>query len=100
MMSESNAPAKGLRLALATFALLAAQQASAALTLVNDPTNTINIPGLTGFVTTGDLMDGMSVTATFSGGLTQTRSWADTGPGAGGVTGSGWAYPLTVIVSW
>src|SRR5688572_25758991 len=36
-----------------------------------------NIPGLTGFATTGAMMDGMSVRAVFSGGTDETRLWAD-----------------------
>ena len=57
--------------------------------------NSISIPGLTGFMTTGDLMDGLEITATFSGGVTEAVSWADTGPGSGGATGTGWGISLT-----
>ena len=53
------------------------------------PTDTI--PGLTGFSTSGDQMSGMTVTAQFSGGLTETRSWTTTGAESGGVVGSGWS---------
>ena len=38
-----------------------------------------NIPGLTGFATTGAMMDGMQVTACFSGIGCETRGWADGG---------------------
>ncbi len=54
-----------------------------------------NIPGLTGFTTTGDLMDGMSVTACFTGNVCENRVWADTGPGSGGVTGSQWSLSVS-----
>jgi len=54
-----------------------------------------DIPGLTGFSTTGAMMDGMSVTATFLGGFSQTLSWADTGANSGGVSGTGWGLSET-----
>lgn len=53
-----------------------------------------NIPGLTGFQTTGALMDGMQVTACFSVSGCQTLSWADTGANSGGVTGNGWGLSV------
>lgn len=53
-----------------------------------------NIPGLTGFMTSGDQMDGMKVTACFTGGCGLTLIWADTGPGSGGVTGAGWSLSV------
>ena len=53
-----------------------------------------DIPGLTGFVTTGADMSGLSVRATFSNGLIETRLWTTTGPAAGGVSGSGWSLSL------
>lgn len=56
---------------------------------------TTDIPGLTGFMTTGSLMDGMQVTACFSGIGCETRAWADLGAGSGGVTGTGWGLSLT-----
>jgi hypothetical protein len=54
-----------------------------------------SIPGLTGFATTGADMDNLKVTAAFSGGLTQTLNWATTGPGSGGVTGTGWSLSVS-----
>jgi hypothetical protein len=55
-----------------------------------------NIPGLTGFATTGSMMDGLLVTACFSGIGCETRAWVDLGPpGAGGVSGTGWELSLT-----
>ncbi|MBY0507443.1 MAG: hypothetical protein K2X03_26250 [Bryobacteraceae bacterium] len=47
----------------------------------------LSINSLTGLPTTGDLMDGMIITATFSNGQTQTCVWAATGAGAGGCAG-------------
>ncbi len=70
--------------------LFCVAQANAA-TIVKDASTTVSVPGLTGFSTTGDMMDGMSVTATFAGGFSQTLAWADTGLGSGGVTGTGWS---------
>jgi hypothetical protein len=55
-----------------------------------------NIPGLTGFTTFGDQMDGMRVTACFSAaGCQATLVWADTGAGSGGVTGAGWSLSVS-----
>jgi hypothetical protein len=44
------------------------------------------IDGLTGVVTTGELMAGMTVSGLFSNGNTQTCVWAATGAGSGGCT--------------
>jgi hypothetical protein len=62
-----------------------------AATHVFDTSNTVNIPGLTGFVTTGALMTGMRVTATFTTGFTETLSWGATGVDSGGVFGTNWS---------
>lgn len=69
-------------------------QAQAAATLLTDSSTTSYITGLTQFDTHGDMMDGMSVTAYFVGGGSQTLSWTDIGANAGGVTGSGWSLSL------
>lgn len=71
-------------------------RAVAAPVLVNyDPGTTFTTAGLTGFATLGDGMVGMSVTAYFVGGGSQTLSWAATGAGSGGVTGTGWSLGLS-----
>ena len=46
----------------------------------------IAINDLTGLVTTGDLMAGMTVSGLFSNGSTQTCVWTATGAGSGGCT--------------
>jgi hypothetical protein len=61
-----------------------------AVIVYNTGPNDIDIPGLTGFATTGALMDGLEVTATFTSGFTETVVWEATGGDAGGVTGTGW----------
>lgn len=54
-----------------------------------------DIPGLTGFATTGAMMDGMTVRAVFSGGTDETRFWADlAAPESGGVTGTSWSLSM------
>ena len=61
---------------------------------------TTAIPGGT---TNGAQMAGMSVTAFFSGGTSQTGTWLATGPIAGGVTGVGWSLIEsgdTFLTSW
>ncbi len=87
------------RLSIATAAVaacLTASVASAATVTIN----TVNapetvIPGLTAFATTGANMTGLSVRATFTGGLDETLPWATTGVGAGGVTGAGWSLAVS-----
>ncbi len=79
----------------ATAACLAVTTATASSVnygTVNAPT--ADLPGLTGFQTTGADMTGLSVTATFTGGVTQTMAWSTTGAGSGGVSGTGWGLSL------
>ena len=64
----------------------AAQAASVNITTSNSPVAATT--ALTGFTTLGDMMSGMLVTATFAGGGSQTLTWATSGSGAGGVSGS------------
>jgi hypothetical protein len=53
-----------------------------------------NIPGLTGFSTTGAMMSNLQITACFSVFGCETRSWATTGAASGGVSGSGWGLSV------
>ncbi|HEX7436892.1 MAG TPA: PEP-CTERM sorting domain-containing protein [Caldimonas sp.] len=78
----------------AAVACLAGVPAQAQVTYATDGT-TANIPGLTGFATTGADMTGLNVTATFSNGFSQSLAWGTTGAGAGGVFGTGWALTLS-----
>ena len=64
--------------------------AAHAAAIVKDTTTISNIPGIASFQTTGAEMGGLSVTANFSGGFSQTLSWAPTGANSGGVSGTGW----------
>jgi hypothetical protein len=81
----------------AVAAIAAAMSAPASGAVINYFTAGVqdNIPGLTGFQTFGDMMDGMSVTACFTGIGCETRAWADTGPGSGGVSGTGWSLSVS-----
>ena len=84
-----------LRLAgLALAAALATGGAQAA-TIVKNKSSISNIPGLTGFSTTGAMMTGLAVTANFVGGFSQTLFWGTTGATSGGVVGTGWDLSLT-----
>jgi len=89
-----NAARWTLLVGVCAVALLATEPANAVIVYVEDTTNTDNIPGLTGFMTTGALMDGLTVTANFSDGFSETLPWADTGVDSGGVSGSGWSLDL------
>jgi len=82
------------RLAALAFVLGLAQGPAHAVVVITTGAATNNIPGLTGFATTGAMMDGLSVTATFASGFSQTLLWADTGAQSGGVTGAGWSLSL------
>jgi hypothetical protein len=79
--------------AVAAAALLTVSGAHAAA-VVKDNSVVSNIPGLTGFTTTGAMMTGLSVRAVFSGGTDETLLWATTGANAGGVTGTGWGLSV------
>lgn len=85
----------GLIACAATLVVLAGS-AQAALVINKDTVNNIQqAPGLTGFATTGAMMTGLSITATFTNQAAQTRLWATTGATSGGVTGTGWGLSLT-----
>lgn len=86
---------KRFSMILAALAFSAASSTQAAVTYVEDPSTTDVIPALTGFSTTGAMMDGLSVTAIFSNQFSQTLSWADTGASSGGVFGTGWSLTQT-----
>ena len=92
-----------LRLAgLALAAALATGGAQAA-TIVKDTSSTSNIPGLTGFATTGAMMTGLAVTANFVGGFSETVLWGTFGPALGGALGTGWTLSLngdTFSANW
>jgi len=69
--------------------------ATQAAVMISEGIETLGIPGLTNFATTGALMSGLRVAATFSNGLVEEEFWATTGPASGGVSGSGWGLSLT-----
>lgn len=76
--------------AAAVAATLAVGSAQSAAVIVKDVSTPVSIPGLTGFSTTGAMMNGLAVTATFSGGLSETLFWSATGATSGGVSGTNW----------
>lgn len=65
-----------------------------AAAIVKNPGTPSVIPGLTGFATSGAMMTGLSISAVFSGGLSETLSWATTGAMSGGVFGTGWSLSV------
>lgn len=79
----------GLAIGLVSLCMTSSSVAGSLTVTSNNGTTNVTT-ALTGFQTYGDMMDGMSVTAYFAGGGSETRSWTDTGSGAGGVTGTGW----------
>jgi len=68
--------------------------AHATVTTVLDTSHVTRIPGVVGYTTNGAQMDGMSVTAVFSGGFSQTLLWKDISATTGGVTGNGWSLSV------
>lgn len=90
MRTFTNPLARALFVAVA---ILGTGSASAAV-IYEEGSNTSTIPGLTGFATTGAMMNNLSVTATFSSG-SETVLWAQTGADSGGVTGTGWSLTLS-----
>lgn len=84
-----------LRLAGLALAAALASGGVQAAAIVKDLSSVSNIPGLTGFATTGAMMTGLAVTANFVGGFSQTLLWSTTGATSGGVVGTGWDLSLT-----
>ena len=76
---------------LSAFLALSTSIASAGLITAGAPDNstTTSIVGITGFSTFGDQMAGMQISVTFEGGDTASCTWAITGLGAGGCSGTG-----------
>ena len=77
--------------ALAVLGLVATTPAQADVTVVFDPGTTNETIALTGYATTGAMMDGMDVAAFFVGGSSESVVWADTGASSGAATGTNWS---------
>jgi hypothetical protein len=77
--------------AIVVVLLIANGTSNAAVTVVSDFGTIHTTTALTGYSTTGAMMDLMQVTAFFAGGGSETLAWANTGPISGGVTGTGWS---------
>jgi hypothetical protein len=83
-------------LAVIALSFIATGSAGAAVINYAEGGAQTNIPGLTGFATTGADMDGLGVTACFTVLGCQTVAWADrAAPGSGGASGTGWDLSLT-----
>jgi hypothetical protein len=92
----------GVLLLVGFFLCSFAATASALPTVtVNYDAGTTNVTtALSGFETTGAMMDGMLVTAVFSDGSFETKVWADAGwTDSGAVWGSGW-YLYVIGDTW
>jgi hypothetical protein len=72
-------------------ALMMPLTANAAWTVGYQDGTTYTTNAITGYSTYGDDMAGMSVTAYYANGGSQTMTWAATDADAGGVTGTGWS---------
>jgi hypothetical protein len=72
-------------------------------TVYTDPGTVYNTTDIATYTTYGDTMDGLAVTAYFSVGGSETRSWTDLGFWLGGVSGNGWSlteYNNTAFGTW
>lgn len=85
--STITALASGLLLALS------GTVAQAAGFVYEDNSAQTSIPDVATYMTTGAMMDGLKITATF-GSFSETLTWAATGADSGGVSGSGWSLNL------
>lgn len=85
-----------LKLKLVSLLLVFSMASFAGLVTVNYETGSLyNTTALTGYMTHGDDMVGMEVTATFTDGSTEVLAWAATGYNAGGVSGTGWGLNVS-----
>jgi hypothetical protein len=83
-------------LILSLISALAMASGAAAATVSFDNSPQFFTSSLTGFSTTGSMMDGMSVTVTYSDGSSDTASWADTGSDSGAATVAGmWSLSMS-----
>jgi hypothetical protein len=72
----------------ALMALGAGSSGQAAVILTG--ANTVSIPGVATFQTDGSEMSGLSVTAQFADGFSETVAWQSTGGTTGAAIGTGW----------
>lgn len=78
-------------IAFAALTAMGVAPANATVTVLFDNGTTQVTTALTGFATTGAMMDGMSVTAFFAGGTQETAFWAATVGDDGEAAGTGWS---------
>jgi hypothetical protein len=74
-----------------------------AVSYATDPSVTVTTPAIIGSATTGALMNGMLISATFANSFSQTLAWAATGLDSGGVTGTDWGLSVagdTFSANW
>ncbi|MBN1591209.1 MAG: hypothetical protein JW888_16980 [Pirellulales bacterium] len=82
---------KRLIVLLGLLALLVGTTPSYGTVTVVYEAGTLNLTeALTGFGTTGDLMEGMTLTALFGDNSTETATWASLGAPSGKAQGTGW----------
>ena len=74
MRALTRAMASGAGAAVLALTLVAPAEGASILV---DNANPQNLPGLTGFVTDGSMMTGMSVSVFMSGVLCETAYWGD-----------------------
>jgi hypothetical protein len=86
-----NKLATATALAVTLIASSSAFAAPITPTVSFDPGTTLNTTGLSTFTTSGAQMAGMSVTAYFSGGASETVSWVAGIGDAGSATGTDWS---------
>ena len=81
---------RGVALATVAASLSLTSPAHSQVNVSFDPGTTNVTTALTGFMTTGDLMAGMEVTAFFANGADETVIWVSTGAPNGEAAGTNW----------
>ena len=75
---------------VAVLGLMGSTAIAGTVTVVKNNGTTQTTNSLTGFATTGAMMDGMSVTVVFADGSSSSKSWTDIDSDSGGVSGTDW----------
>ena len=86
MFTRHSASTAAMGILLFGMTVVLSPAAHSAIIILDVITPTESVPGLTGFQTDGDDMDGMLVTLITTGGGSETAAWADTGVNAGAAT--------------
>lgn len=100
MFRDLNRASSGVLKAAALAAFYFTSTSAQAAVISVDNSVAVDLPGISTFEVFGDMMDGMTVTAEFLSGHTETQVFGTTGVDSGaasGITGSGDGWTLSVM---